>query len=758
VEKILRDGVQPESAAIGFLRADDSTVVAAVLAANGHEPSFADLPADWAEEIRRNLRFFEERGGLDEVRPLYFPPPFKTPWNGVERTFSPIDLQGKIFMAGLTGEGTIDLNPMPFEISYPMVGLHSTALNTILTRGFLRRASTGEAYALLFVFSLAAGFVCAFFGPLASLIGCVLLLGLHTLLAITAWRSHGLWIPWVAPTLVIALIYLQEIAMELIRAARARQKIRSIFSTMVSPSVLKLMEDEPDRFSLTGERKPATIFFSGIEGFQEVMRREAPDELSAILSFYLTPTSEIIMEYGGYIDKYEGHIIMADFGVPLDDDDHAWKCCFAAIEQQMDIRAFELFVLARYGVDVTVHMGLNSGFVSAGNMGSEQKMQYTVMGDAVNVAARFRPANGIYDSRIISGEAIEPLVRDRVELRMLDRLLLKGKTVPTTLYEVMGWKEEAYLAFRRGQPLPESLLARWRVAPPEKIFGYARWWRAMETERAAAGGQAVPPAPGTALLGGAAPMAGEIAAFFEARFDLAERIMLHAAAVMVERMAASLLLLSAGVRPEKSFSRADAFFGGDWHETLDRWRGEVEEIQRRIETPATEDAGIDELLRSEWRLQAQTLHGKIRSLQENLDKKSRSGLDVVDRILASIRERLEGKMLENAMERLGELQGEWRREAERFVKTLARRADEYHGLMARLGALSDARRKVREFYEEGLRLHWNRDWEAALAQLEEARRLDPADGPTRELVARIEGYRLAPPPASWQGEFVQRKK
>jgi class 3 adenylate cyclase len=721
-------------------------VAAAHAAVRGEDTAAPGLEKEWAAEIRREIAFFGARERIDAVRPLYFPAPTLVPWEGRMRAFSPVDLENRTFLAGLTGTGTIDLNPMPFDKACPMVALHITALNTILTGQHLRRASEYAEPLAVIGLAVVAGIGCFFLTPSLSFIVCTILAMGYGWWAFRSWSMDGVWIPLVKPMLGVTFVYLAEVVLEFVKAAREKQKVRGIFSTMVSPKVLKLMEDNPERFSLSGERKPATMFFSSIDGFNQVMQREAPDELAAILGLYLTPTSEIIMDYDGYIDKYEGHVIMADFGVPLDDPDHAWKCCFAAIEQQQDIESFRKFVLARYGAEVRVSMGINSGYVSAGNMGSEKKMQYTVMGDAVNVAARFRPANGIYNTGIITGEASEPVVRDHVRLRMLDRLLLKGKTKPTAIYEVMGWKADAYLAAKREKPVPDALLTRWTKCPPEKIFAYAEFWRERAADYSVA-------------------MAGEIASFFESQFETAEKIMANSAVLMIDRMRESLDRLETQI---KEINGAEATAAAmetpadtpGWRVRLLGWKARIEAVIQRIEegraAGRTAPPGLPSL--PELRLISETLRGKIVILNENLEKKPKSRIPAVARTLQVIRETLEGKGTPDAREIFDSNLATYRAAVAAFHKKIAARPAEYHEMMARIGDLTERAARVRDLFEEALKLHWDRRWDEALERLRAAAELEPEDGPVQAFIERIEGYKTTPPGAAWQGEFVQTKK
>jgi len=210
----------------------------------------------------------------------------------------------------------------------------------------------------------------------------------------------------------------------------------------MSPKVLKYLEDHPDAFRLTGEKREATMFFSDVEGFTSISESLSAEELSIVLNKYLSPMTDILMQYDGYVDKYEGDAIMCDFGVPMEDSDHAWKACYAALDQQQTLQTLRQEIYDVHKVTLRVRMGVNSGIVSAGNMGSNQRFQYTVMGDAVNQASRFEGANKQYGTYLMIGEETLRRSEKRLEVRILDKLVVKGKAIPITVYELLARKDE----------------------------------------------------------------------------------------------------------------------------------------------------------------------------------------------------------------------------------------------------------------------------------------------------------------------------
>lgn len=221
---------------------------------------------------------------------------------------------------------------------------------------------------------------------------------------------------------------------------RERRRVKGMFSSMVSGDVLKYLEEHPETFSLSGEERVATMFFSSIHGFVPIAEALDPQDLVRLVNRVLSPMTDIIMENQGYIDKYEGDAIMAVWGVPRSMQEHAKLACWAALECQEKMLEIRPELKNEFGLDVRVRMGLNSGQVSAGNMGSERRFSYTVMGEAVNQAARFEPANKDYGTSIMIGEATYEAAREHIEARLLDILVVKGKGRPLKVYELVSKK------------------------------------------------------------------------------------------------------------------------------------------------------------------------------------------------------------------------------------------------------------------------------------------------------------------------------
>ena len=364
------------------------------------------------------------------------------------------DIQGKVVFFGAVASSLKDYFPMPHDDRERLLATHAMATDQLLRSYYNGAEATkywtrnGETWWIAFwsFMGVLLGFVVRENpGPRLLVLTPVMLIGL---VIYTWWQffSNQLWLPLIPPVLAMFGSAVLMVFYLFLTEGRQKKAISGMFSTMVSPEVLKYLQEESGSLKLAGESREATMFFSDVAGFTTISEKLNAEQLASVLNEYLTPMSDIIINYGGYIDKYEGDAIMADYGVPIwgdeDPHSHAWKCCWAAIEQQEKLKPLSVELKEKYGVEIGARMGINTGVVSAGNMGSTQKMQYTVMGDAVNQAARFEPACKIFTILIMIGQSTYDMAKDKIEVRKLGLLVAKGKKQAVGVYELLAKKGE----------------------------------------------------------------------------------------------------------------------------------------------------------------------------------------------------------------------------------------------------------------------------------------------------------------------------
>jgi class 3 adenylate cyclase len=474
-----------------------------------------------------------------------------------------------------------------------------------------------------------------------------------------------------------------------------------------------------------------------MENFASIVKGVTPEEMTGLLSSYLTPASQIITSYKGYIDKYEGHIIMADYGVPIPTGDHRLQCLYASIETQIDITAFKHHIYARTGKKVNTSMGVNTGFVSAGNMGSDKKMQYTIMGDTVNTAARFRPANWIYDylGSVIIGESTYPYVKDIIQTRQLDRLLLKGKLKPVNIYQVLGWDPETYMNTRGHEDVTETLQVIWADhCPPEKIYGYQLLWE-EQFERTQH------------------PLCQELATFFASHIKDAAVLARITVCKDIQNNGQHHLDLQERVK-ELTGQELATIPDGNWHDKLHAWDKNVQDTMEYLsQQDSTPD--LDKLKRD-----LLDVHEKIEALVERLEDDLPLPPELEqawDQIKSYVETRFENDE-EDYHELYTEKYELYQKPASELVESVSKRMNEYHTMMSQVGSMTEQQKQGCQTYQKALELHWERKWDESIAMFKKVLVDLPEDKAALSFIKRIEGYQTSPPPSTWQGEFAQTKK
>ena len=349
-------------------------------------------------------------------------------------------LTGNICLVGLTFTGNGDTGPTPLDSNMSLVYVHATAINSMLNNDYLVGASDKQmTLIMLALFAVLAA------GSILMTINGFTLLFVILQIAIGVISLAGIYFSWVHfPTLFMMsfcfILFIVVVLYRYFSEEKEKFKIRNMFSTMVSSSVLDYMEEHPESFSLSGSKMSATIMFSDVAGFTSISEGLTPEQLVLLLNKYLTPMTDIIQACDGYVDKYEGDAIMAEWGVPFPNEKHATLACWACLDQQKKLDEIREALYEEFGYRLTVRIGLNSGEVSAGNMGSENRFSYTVMGDAVNLAARLEPTNKVYGTYIMLGENTYDLAKDDIEARLIDKVVVVGKKVAIRVYELLERK------------------------------------------------------------------------------------------------------------------------------------------------------------------------------------------------------------------------------------------------------------------------------------------------------------------------------
>lgn len=354
------------------------------------------------------------------------------------------ELKDKVVIFGVTAIGVYDYRPTPFDPVFPGVEGHAVAISNILNSEELQRPPSVEALELLAVLllSLLAGYLV--YGRSALSQG-ISIIGFPLLVIVTAqwlFSAHQIWVQEIYLLIGVLLTTVPTTLFGYVIESRKRAFIHKAFSHYLAPSVVENLAKHPESLKLGGEEKQLTAFFSDIASFSTFSENLSPSELVAFLNRYLTAMSDILLEQGGTIDKYEGDAIISFFGAPIDLQDHAERCVIAALRQQKVLAVLREEWKAEGLPEVHVRIGINSGPMVVGNMGTQLSMNYTIMGDHVNLAARLEGVCKVYRVPILMSKDTYLLARERVSARFVDRVRVVGRSQPVDLYQPMAERSE----------------------------------------------------------------------------------------------------------------------------------------------------------------------------------------------------------------------------------------------------------------------------------------------------------------------------
>ena len=255
---------------------------------------------------------------------------------------------------------------------------------------------------------------------------------------------------------------------------RQRRQIKQVFTHYMSDLLIQDLLKNPDKVRLGGEKRVLTVFFSDLAGFTSLSEKLTPEKVVMLLNRYLTAMTDIILASGGLIDKYEGDAIMAFWGAPLPQEDHALRACRAALENQSRLAELRQEFIKTGLPPVHARIGINTGEMIIGNIGSSQRFHFTVIGDSVNLASRLEGAGKEYGTGILIAEETYRRASDGVEVRELDLLRVKGKDKPVRIYELLSRKGELDPTKQKGYDFFAMGLEQYRKQQWQAAIDYFR--------------------------------------------------------------------------------------------------------------------------------------------------------------------------------------------------------------------------------------------------------------------------------------------
>ena len=391
----------------------------------------------------------------------------------LDESVAPAAIAGKLVLIGTSAAGLNDIKSTPVDPAVPGVEVHAQVLESALTRSLLSQPNYGIVVELCAAILL--GILVIAFAPLLGPITLVAVGALFASLLIgTSWyfyAKHRMLIDFTYPLLSTTAIYLTLIFTSFVREQAQRRQIRSAFGQYLSPALIEQLAQSPEKLVLGGEQREMTIMFSDVRGFTTISEsyKNDPQGLTALMNRFLTPLTNAILDRKGTIDKYMGDAIMAFWNAPLDDKQHQLHACEAAIDmlERIDVlnqeRAIEAKESGQTFIPLNVGVGLNTGVCVVGNMGSDLRFDYSVLGDSVNLASRLEGQSKEYGFPIIVGSKTALAVKDKFAILELDFIMVKGKKEPEVIYAVAGREETAHSArFQRLRNLTIEMLACYR--------------------------------------------------------------------------------------------------------------------------------------------------------------------------------------------------------------------------------------------------------------------------------------------------------
>ena len=351
-------------------------------------------------------------------------------------------LKGKIVLFGTSAPGLLDLRTTPLEPAYPGVEVHANIIQGILDGRILHQPGYTRGFEFVLIFAL--GLILTFSLPLLSALYSTLIIAFSITALITtnfyAWTTAQFVLPIAAPVLLVVLLFALQMTYGFFVESRGKRQLAHLFGQYVPPELVEEMSKKMEEINLDGEMREMTVLFSDVRGFTSISESLEPKELTSYINAFLTPITKVIHDNRGTIDKYMGDAVMAFWGAPLADDQHALHALNAAINivERMHILREEF--AEKQWPEIYVGIGINTGIMNVGNKGSEFRVDYTILGDAVNLGSRLEGLTKIYGVDIITSESTRHAVPE-FEYRELDRVRVKGKDRPVTIYEPLGLLE-----------------------------------------------------------------------------------------------------------------------------------------------------------------------------------------------------------------------------------------------------------------------------------------------------------------------------
>ncbi len=349
------------------------------------------------------------------------------------------ELKDKIVIVGTSAQGLLDLRSTPVNEAYPGVEVHANLISGFLDQTIMHKPAEVLAISVLTVLFIGIPFAIVLprLSALTSTVAMATVAVLLVAINLYAWSSHHFVLNIAAPLMMLALLYLLNMAWGFFMETRSRRLITGLFGTYVPKELVAEMSKNPEEYSMRGESRDMTVLFSDVRDFTSISEGLSPEGLKDMMNAYLTEMTEVVQQQRGTIDKYIGDAIMAFWGAPLHDAEHAIHGVESALSMQKRIRAIDTDFVKRGWPILNIGVGLNCGEMNVGDMGSRFRRAYTVMGDAVNIASRLESLTKEYGIGILVSENMVKAAQGFV-YREIDKVVVKGRQEGISIFEPIG--------------------------------------------------------------------------------------------------------------------------------------------------------------------------------------------------------------------------------------------------------------------------------------------------------------------------------
>jgi adenylate cyclase len=344
---------------------------------------------------------------------------------------------GKVCIIGPTIRSVGDYYATPVDEAAAGFLTHANVYDMVITNSFITLPPSWLQFFILLLITLAIGFVTQSRHIKIGILVFTALTFIFLTSAVIAFNSGHIWLNIVAPLTSFIICFVATVAYKAATEGRQRKMITSMFGTYVDSNVVRILINNPSLAKLGGEKHEITILFTDIKGFSSISEKVSEDVLVKLLNIYFTDMTNVVLANGGTVDKFIGDSIMAFWGAPLPDSDSAYHACNTAVQMQSQLDKLQTRLLKIGGVGIKQRIGVNTGLCIVGNMGSEQKKNYTVTGDPVNLASRLEGVNKQYGTGILISEFTHNKVGKRLVTRMVDRVQVVGKSEPVQIFELI---------------------------------------------------------------------------------------------------------------------------------------------------------------------------------------------------------------------------------------------------------------------------------------------------------------------------------